>query len=82
MTKDKETPETVSEEALENAQGGASGVPGMSFNSRMFNPQPEPPASPLQQNGFDPTGEVSARGFNPQPEPPPIDPLTGKVQKL
>ena len=68
MTKATETPQEISDAALEDASGGHS---GLATGKRMHKPMTVPVEPETSgSTGFDPASDLKARGFNPQPEPP------------
>jgi hypothetical protein len=68
MTRELKAPEQIVDADLNEIEAGSFSSDAVGWVA--FNPQPEPPASPIETSGFSATDDLEARGFNPQPEPP------------
>ncbi|MEM6624790.1 MAG: hypothetical protein AAF674_21440 [Pseudomonadota bacterium] len=71
----KKDAQTLSDTDVADVQGGFFN-PRNELMKRGFNPQPEPPAKPLQTKGM-PADKLGYVRFNPQPEPPPHEMKAG-----
>lgn len=71
MPKTPETPQEISDAALQSASGGHS---GFATGKRMHKPLTVSVENDTAGGtGFDPASDLKAKGFNPQPEPPAVN---------